>query len=245
MLHVHEVMFGYGSRQILFGINLELDQGVTCLLGPNGAGKSSLLRILATIARPRSGSVQMVHGGKADPIRREQLGYVPQGFTHYPHFTVRNLIEYVAGMKRVPSNQIGLAVERVIEETDLGDYAEQRLGTLSGGTLQRAAIAQALVNNPALLILDEPTSGLDPAQRRSFLELVGRVASDRIVILSTHLVEDVAAVANKIVILDRGRIAFNGVPPALGEDREGFRVTVEDLAIGYERILVRGKALSA
>ncbi|MGA5822750.1 ABC transporter ATP-binding protein [Kitasatospora sp. NPDC094028] len=201
------------------GLDLSLGIGAHGLLGPNGAGKTSLIRALATVLRPAGGGLELLGtavGGTADlRALRRRIGYLPQDFGYYRRFTVREFVEYMAWLKEVPKAQVPGAVQRAVERVGLADRADHRMRTLSGGMVRRAGIAQAIVNDPALLLLDEPTAGLDPAQRLRFRELLQDLGRDTCVVVSTHLVEDVAAACSDVVLFADGRLVFQGTPEQL------------------------------
>lgn len=207
------------KRVAVNGLNLRLGKGVHGLLGPNGAGKTTLIRALATVLRPSGGSLRML--GKAVGVTgdhralRRGIGYLPQEFGYYRRFTVREFVEYMAWLKEVPKKEIPGAVQRAIERVGLADRANERMKALSGGMVRRVGIAQAIVNDPRILLLDEPTVGLDPAQRLRFRDLLGEVASDTCVVVSTHLVEDVAAACTDVVLFADGQLVFQGTPQEL------------------------------
>ncbi|MEV6248414.1 ABC transporter ATP-binding protein [Streptomyces sp. NPDC051742] len=198
----------------LDGLDLTLGPGVHGLLGPNGAGKTSLIRVLATVAAPSSGRVELLgedvasHRDRTGVRRR--LGYLPQEFGYYPSFTVREFVAYVAWLKELPADRAPAAVERAVRRVGLGDRIDARMKTLSGGMVRRAGIAQAIVNEPDLLLLDEPTAGLDPEQRVDFRELLRELGGETTVVVSTHLVEDVAAACTDVALIEAGRLAFQG-----------------------------------
>ncbi|MGW5100215.1 ABC transporter ATP-binding protein [Streptomyces sp. NPDC004100] len=212
----------------LDSVDLELGIGVHGLLGPNGAGKTSLIRVLATVAQPTGGRVEMLGEDSAEPrgrtaIRR-RLGYLPQEFGYYPGFTVREFVAYVAWLKEMPTDRVPGAVERAVARVGLADRIDSKIRTLSGGMVRRVGIAQAIVNDPGVLLLDEPTAGLDPEQRVEFRELLRTLGVSATVVVSTHLVEDVAAACTEVTLLDGGRIAYRGTPRALtllGETSDG------------------------
>ncbi|OIJ69488.1 ABC transporter ATP-binding protein [Streptomyces mangrovisoli] len=209
----------------LDGVDLALGTGVHGLLGPNGAGKTSLIRVLATVAEPAAGRVEIlgedVAGHRGRVAVRRRLGYLPQEFGHYPRFTVRDFVAYVAWLKELPAARTPAAVERAVARVGLADRIDARIGTLSGGMVRRVGLAQAIVNEPDLLLLDEPTAGLDPEQRVEFRGLLRELGAHATVIVSTHLVEDVAAACTEVTLLDAGRVAHHGTPgglAALGAD---------------------------
>ncbi|MFC9592725.1 ABC transporter ATP-binding protein [Streptomyces sp. NPDC056944] len=203
----------------LDALDLSLGPGVHGLLGPNGAGKTSLIRVLATVAAPASGRVELLgadtagHGARTGVRRR--LGYLPQDFGFYPAFTVREFVAYVAWLKELPADRAPAAVERAVRRVGLGDRIDARMKTLSGGMVRRAGIAQAIVNEPELLLLDEPTAGLDPEQRVDFRALLRELGTQATVVVSTHLVEDVAAACTDVALIEAGRLAFQGTTAEL------------------------------
>jgi ABC-2 type transport system ATP-binding protein len=204
-----------GRRMAVDGMDLALGTGVHGLLGPNGAGKTTLIRALATVLRPHGGALELlgerVTSGRFDLRRlRRQIGYLPQDFGYYRRFTVREFVEYMAWLKEVPKADVPGAVQRAVDRVGLAGRADDPLRTLSGGMVRRAGIAQAIVNDPQILLLDEPTAGLDPEQRMQFRELLHQLGTDTCVIVSTHLVEDVAAACTGVVLIDEGRVVFQG-----------------------------------
>ncbi|AYY15569.1 ABC transporter ATP-binding protein [Actinobacteria bacterium YIM 96077] len=222
---VRDLVVEFGKRTALDGVDLQLDTGVHGLLGPNGAGKTTLMRVLATVARSTSGSVSLLDHdlSKQRDLRmvRRRLGYLPQQFGYYPRFTVREFVEYFAWLKEMTPSAVPLAVDHAIERVGLADRADDRLKKLSGGMLRRAGIAQAIVNDPDVLLLDEPTAGLDPEQRVEFRELLRTIGVDSCVLVATHLVEDVAVACTHVTVVSDGRAVFRGTPDdlvAAGED---------------------------
>lgn len=190
----------------LWDFSIQVGAGVLGLVGPNGAGKSTLMRILATITRPTEGRITW-NGidilKSPNPLRRV-MGYLPQDFGVYPNLTPVEFLEYMAAIKGVERVSARKRIDDLLQVVGLMEARKRQLGGFSGGMKQRLGIAQALLNDPQLLIVDEPTSGLDPGERVHFRNLISDLAGDRIVILSTHIVSDVEAVATEIVILDLG-----------------------------------------
>lgn len=217
-LAVEAVHFRYpNKREAIAGIDLNLGPGVLGLLGPNGAGKSTLMRILATLARPSSGRVMWngVDIARKPNALRSALGYLPQDFGIYPALTAREFLAYLAAVKGLPSATSAARIDRCLAEVGLSDAADRRLGDFSGGMRQRVGIAQALLNDPQLLIVDEPTVGLDPEERQRFRHLITDLAGERLIILSTHIVSDVEASATSLAVMAAGKLLFHGTPGAL------------------------------
>jgi ABC-2 type transport system ATP-binding protein len=206
-----------GKVEALRNFQLELGPGVLGLLGPNGAGKSTLMRILATITQPSSGRV-LWNGSdiKQDPdALRTVLGYLPQDFGIYPNLSAREFLEYLAAVKGLDAADARKRIAELLELVNLADAARRPLAGFSGGMRQRVGIAQALLNDPKLLIVDEPTAGLDPEERVRFRNLLSELSGERIVILSTHIVSDVEAVATSIALMAHGQLVVHGVPEDL------------------------------
>jgi ABC-type multidrug transport system ATPase subunit len=220
-VHAERLVVRAGRHVAVNGLDLALDTGVHGLLGPNGAGKTTLMRGLATVTNPAGGRLSLLGhnvtgGGDLREVRRG-LGYLPQHFGFYPRFTVREFVEYMAWLKEMPKTVIAGAVQRAIERVGLADRAGSRMKTLSGGMLRRAGIAQAIVNDPQVLLLDEPTVGLDPEQRLDFRELLREIGVDSCVVVSTHLVEDVAVACTDVVLINEGRLVWQGTAAQLAQ----------------------------
>jgi ABC-type multidrug transport system ATPase subunit len=236
----------FGRTQAVAGVNLALEPGVFGLLGPNGAGKTSLLRMLATVIQPSSGTLRLLgrDPGSYGPRReiRRRLGYLPQNLGYYPGFTVAEFVEYFALLKDMPPDRVPAAVATAVERTGLGDKAQAKLRTLSGGMLRRAGIAQAIVNEPDLLLLDEPTAGLDPEQRVSFRAMLRSLGETATVIVSTHLVEDVGAACTKVALMSQGKILFYGTPAELTARADGTDAAGDaPLERGYSAVLAAAR----
>jgi ABC-2 type transport system ATP-binding protein len=237
----------FGGTQAVAGVTLQAGPGVFGLLGPNGAGKTSLLRMMATVLPPSAGTLRLLgrdpgsHGPRREIRRR--LGYLPQNLGYYPGFTVADFVEYFALLKELPPAQVPRAVATAIERVGLGDKARAKLRTLSGGMLRRAGIAQAIVNDPELLLLDEPTAGLDPEQRVAFRALLRQMGSRATVVVSTHLVEDVGAACTDVTLMDRGRIVFRGTPQELTARGEGASAAGDaPMERGYTAVLAQARS---
>jgi ABC-type multidrug transport system ATPase subunit len=197
--------------------SLKLSPGILGLLGPNGAGKSTLMRILATISRPSGGTV-LWNGtdiARSPNELRSVLGYLPQDFGVYPQLTALEFLEYLAAAKGLDAPTARRRIDELLQLVNLSDARHQRLEGFSGGMRQRVGIAQALLNDPRLLIVDEPTAGLDPEERVRFRNLLSDLSGERIVILSTHIVSDVEAAATAIAIIVHGRLVRHAAPEDL------------------------------
>ncbi|MFF0741722.1 ABC transporter ATP-binding protein [Streptomyces sp. NPDC004111] len=231
-LQINELTKVYrGGKRAVDSFSLTLRPGVLGLLGSNGAGKSSLMRVLATVTRPTSGQVLWEGvdiAANPGPLRRT-IGYLPQDFGVYPQLTAREFLSYMAAAKGLHGRSAGARIEELLDLVNLSGAAKQRLGSMSGGMRQRVGIAQALLNDPRLLIVDEPTVGLDPEERMRFSNLLTGLGSERIVILSTHIVSDVATSADHIAVMGQGRLVRHGTPEELLRLAEGsvWQVTVD------------------
>lgn len=211
------------GKEAVSDLTMRLDHGVLGLVGPNGAGKSSLMRILATVTRPTSGHVTW---NGTDIVRhpdelRRALGYLPQDFGVYPNLSAREFLSYLAACKGIRREFAKRRIGELLESVNLSDTGRKPMGRYSGGMRQRVGIAQALLNDPRLLIVDEPTAGLDPEERVRFRNLLGDLAADRIVILSTHIVSDVEAVTDDIAVMANGRLRYRGAGQDLLRAAEG------------------------
>jgi len=199
----------------LQGISLTVGTGMFGLLGPNGAGKSTLMRTIATLQEPDRGSI---HLGDLDTLRhkdelRQTLGYLPQEFGVYPRSSAESLLDYFAVLKGITARGVRReTVEALLRQTNLWDVRKKHLGGFSGGMRQRFGVAVALLGSPKLLIVDEPTAGLDPAERVRFLNLLSELGERSVVILSTHIVEDVAELCTRMAIINKGRILLEAEP---------------------------------
>ena len=230
----------------LEAIDLDIGPGILGLLGPNGAGKSTLMRLLATITRPSAGTITWDGRdiAREPDALRAVLGYLPQDFGVYPNLSATEFLAYLAAAKGLEPGAARRRIAGLLELVNLADVGSRRLGTFSGGMRQRVGIAQALLSDPRLLIVDEPTAGLDPQERVRFRNLLGELAGERIVILSTHIVSDVEAAATRIAILQRGRVVADTSPESLLRSLHGkvWEVVVpsERLAEVQQRHLVSG-----
>ena len=215
-----------GGVHALTDVDLVIPNGMYGLLGPNGAGKTTLMRILAGILRPTSGSIAVgEYDGTTERGRtaiKRILGYLPQDLGVYPDLSAREFLDYVGILKGMDERKVRQQrVEELLELVSLSDVASRKLKTFSGGMKRRVGIAQALLNDPRLLIVDEPTAGLDPEERIRFRNLLSDLGGDRIVLLSTHIVEDIAQTCRRLAIMNKGRIIFQGNTEELANEARG------------------------
>ena len=229
-ISLQELTMTYPSgKRALQGVNLELDSpSLVGLLGPNGAGKSTLMKLLVAGLLPTGGAIRV----DGEPLlRRERalkarLGYLPQDFGLYDELTVTQFLDYMGALKGLRDSRA--AIQSAIEEVHLEEKARAKIRTLSGGQRQRVGIAQALLGEPELLIFDEPTVGLDPEERIHFRNLFSRLAQKRLVLLSTHIIEDVQSVCSRLLVLHRGKLRFDGPPEELIRAAEGHVGTFDE-----------------
>ena len=229
-ISLQELTMTYPSgKKALQGVNLELDSpSLVGLLGPNGAGKSTLMKLLVAGLLPTGGAIRV----DGEPLlRRERalkarLGYLPQDFGLYDELTVTEFLDYMGALKGLRDSRA--AIQSAIEEVHLEEKARAKIRTLSGGQRQRVGIAQALLGEPELLIFDEPTVGLDPEERIHFRNLFSRLAQKRLVLLSTHIIEDVQSVCSRLLVLHRGKLRFDGPPEELIRAAEGHVGTFDE-----------------
>jgi ABC-type multidrug transport system ATPase subunit len=238
VLAIRELTKTYsGGVRALRGVTLDIRPGMFGLLGPNGAGKSTLMKILATLLDPDSGTVTL-DGldliAEKDSTRR-LLGYLPQEFGVYPKMSAADLLNHLAAMKGIRNaGERKEIVEALLQQTNLWDVRKKALGGFSGGMKQRFGIAQALLANPKLVIVDEPTAGLDPAERNRFLNLLSSIGRNVVVILSTHIVEDVRELCSSMAILSNGQLLLEGAPASAIDSLKG-RIWSKVVATEAER----------
>ncbi len=234
----------YGSKIAVDRVSAALTPGVYGLLGANGAGKTTLMRMLCAILESTSGEVffngEEVTGMGA--AYRNMLGYLPQDFGYYPHYTAGEFLSYIATLKGIPRDMAQRRIHELLGTVGLLGAARKKLRTFSGGMKQRVGIAQALLNDPQVLILDEPTAGLDPKERVHLRNLLADYAGDRIVILSTHIVSDVEAIADQVLVMKNGRFILRGTVLELVRQAEGkvweLTVPAEQARIWEKRVTV-------
>jgi ABC-2 type transport system ATP-binding protein len=203
-------------------VSLRLHSGVFGLLGANGAGKTTLMRMLCGILQPTSGTITFDGMDVREEGYRAILGYLPQDFGYYPEFTAMDFLIYMAALKGLPKPSAKRRANELLELVGLEDMGRKKIKTFSGGMKQRLGIAQALLNDPKLLILDEPTAGLDPKERVRFRNLIGQLGKDSIVLLSTHIVSDIEHIADEVLMMKDGNLIYRGVWDEQMGDLESF-----------------------
>lgn len=209
-LSVDRVTKQYKNKLAVDRLSFNLTEGVTGLLGANGAGKTTLMRMMAGILTPTGGEITADSISVNTEEYRALLGYLPQDFGYYPEFTARDFILYIASLKGIEKQAAKRKAAELLELVGLSDVAKKKIKSFSGGMKQRVGIAQALVNDPAILILDEPTAGLDPKERVRFRNLIADIGKHSIVLFSTHIVSDIEHIADKVLMMRDGQLIYNG-----------------------------------
>lgn len=214
----------YKQKLAVDRIELELKCGVYGLLGANGAGKTTLMRMICDIQEPTSGEI-FCNGQNIREMGeeyRDRLGYLPQNFGYYPEFTAYKFLLYIASLKGLSKQQASVRALYLLDMVGLADQKKQKIKTFSGGMKQRLGIAQAMLNEPEILVLDEPTAGLDPKERVRFRNLISSFSKDKIVLLSTHIVSDVEYIADEILVMKAGRLIHRGAPEVVTQEAKGL-----------------------
>jgi ABC-2 type transport system ATP-binding protein len=211
----------YGSRVAVVGLDLDVSAGVVFgLLGPNGAGKTTVIKMLLGLAIPSAGTVTLFGRPNTDPGARSRVGFLPEHFRFHEWLTAWEFLDFHGRLYGIPKAERGARVARVLDRVGLAHRSDSQLGTFSKGMLQRIGLAQALLNDPLLLVLDEPTSGLDPVGRREIRDLILELRGEGVtVLLNSHILSEVERVCDEVAILDLGKLAWQGRPQGLGEDR--------------------------
>lgn len=203
-------------------ISLCLQPGVTGLLGANGAGKTTLMRMICGVLRPSSGSIALDGMDVSEELYRDALGYLPQDFGYYPNFSARDFLLYMAALKGLSGREAKRKCDELLKRVNLEEVAGKKIKSFSGGMKQRLGIAQALLNDPKLIVLDEPTAGLDPKERVRFRNMIAELGRDSIVLLSTHIVSDVEHIADRILMMKDGEIIWDGAKENVPGELEEF-----------------------
>lgn len=235
LLKCYEVSKSYGDNKALQNFSYEFISGVYGLLGPNGAGKSTLMNIMTDNLKQTEGKL-LFDGKDIHELGRDyrrHIGYVPQQQQVFPGFTLRRFLLYISGLKGLDRKVAAEQISDIVDKVNLKDVLDRKLSAFSGGMKQRALLAQALLGEPSVIILDEPTAGLDPNERIRFRNIVSKIAFDRIVIIATHVVSDIQFIANKVMIMNGGRMIKDGAPWELCDSIKG---KVFELQVGEKDI---------
>lgn len=213
-INILEITKEYKGKKAVDSLSLTLTNGVYGLLGANGAGKTTLMNLICMLVKPESGEIQLNGADIADMGEeyRRHLGFLPQNFEGYPDFTAQEFLEYIAALKGV---SIDDRLDYLLESVGMSDEIHRKIRTFSGGMRRRIGIAQAMINDPDILILDEPTAGLDPKERARFRNIISSLSREKIIILSTHIVSDIEHIADNIIIMKDGRLLDTGVPESI------------------------------
>lgn len=240
------VRYGYGRKIVLDEFSVKFSSGIVGLLGPNGAGKSTILRLIASVSRAQQGRIVTLGFDTASPAQlpalRRQLGYLPQDASWRESLRVSDFLYYFAWLRSIPRGDRKGAVQVALVDTQLENLRDRKIGALSGGEKRRVMLAQSLLHKPALLILDEPTSGLDPRQRHHFRTLLSALRPATATIISTHLLEDVANLADELVIVDGGRLLYQGTAKNLAALAGDETCSVAGMHAGFMHVLAGGTA---
>ncbi|HWQ73933.1 MAG TPA: ABC transporter ATP-binding protein [Syntrophomonas sp.] len=220
----------FGQKAAIDALSFTLHKGVYGLLGDNGAGKSTLMRILTTIDHQTEGAITFdgVDIFQMKECYRDMVGYIPQDFAVYPSYTAWDFLEYVGALKGLTKKELNIKIPQVLRFVNLEDMARKKVKTFSGGMKRRVGIAQAIINDPTILIFDEPTAGLDPNERIRFSNIISEMGKEKIILFSTHIISDIEAITSTVIILNKGRIQKQGNVQRMLEEIDG-KVFAEDM----------------
>ena len=223
MLTLSHVSKSYGKFPAVEDISLEMEHGLYGMLAPNGAGKTTLIKMIATLLVPTQGEILWdgIPVAKLGEKYRDLLGYLPQQFGYYKNNTPVQYLDYLAALKNMPKQTAKEKIEQLLELVGLSDVADKKMKKFSGGMIQRVGIAQAMLNDPKILVLDEPTAGLDPKERVRFRNILSVLSKDRTVILSTHIVSDIESIANHVIMIKEKQLLKNDTVPNICKELEG------------------------
>lgn len=247
MLEVKNVSKQYGDFLALKEISMDFENGIYGILAPNGAGKTTLIKMLATLISPTEGEITFngMDIFQLGEEYRDILGYLPQHFGYYKHFTPKQYLAYLAALKGMPKETVAGRIDEVLEMVALSEVKNKKMRKFSGGMIQRVGIAQALLNDPKILILDEPTAGLDPKERARFRKILSGLSRNRIILISTHIVSDVETIANEIIMIKNKQLLYKQNVASICKtlDRKVFETVIDfkDLADFSKQYLVLGE----
>ncbi len=247
MLTLVNISKNYGNRTAVTDINLNMECGLYGMLAPNGAGKTTIIKMITTLLLPTSGEILYNGTNILDmgAAYRDVIGYLPQQFGYYKNNTPTQYLEYLACLKKMPKERIKGRIKELLELVGLSDEAHTKMKKFSGGMIQRVGIAQAMLNDPKILILDEPTAGLDPKERVRFRNIISMLSKDRIVILSTHIVSDIESIANQVILIKDRQLYKMDTVSNICTDLEGKIYETEVLDVEYEAFEEEHQVLAA
>ena len=225
-LVVNGVTKTYKNKTAVDNVNLTLTPGVIGLVGSNGAGKSTLMRMMCGILKPDKGNINLDGLDVSEEKYRDILGYLPQDFGYYPEFTALDFLLYISALKGIENKEAKKKSNELLEFVGLKDVSNKKIKTISGDMKQRLGIAQAILNEPKIIIFDEPTAGLDPKERVRFRNMIKELGKDNIVLLSTHIISDIEKIADRILVIKEGKIIFDGKEEDTGNDLEKFYLEI-------------------
>lgn len=247
MLEVKNVSKQYGDFLALKEISMDFENGIYGILAPNGAGKTTLIKMLATLISPTEGEITFngMDIFQLGEEYRDILGYLPQHFGYYKHYTPKQYLAYLAALKGMPKETVAGRIDEVLEMVALSEVKNKKMRKFSGGMIQRVGIAQALLNDPKILILDEPTAGLDPKERARFRKILSGLSRNRIILISTHIVSDVETIANEIIMIKNKQLLYKQNVASICKtlDRKVYETVIDfkDLADFSKQYLVLGE----
>jgi len=246
-LKVENLKFSYGKVEALKGISFEVNDGLVGILGPNGAGKTTAMRLITTLFSIQSGDIHLNELNYKKNIKevRQVLGYLPQDFSTYGNLKGREFLEIIAGLKLSwDKKKIKSHLDEIIDKLNMNEYIDRRIKEYSGGMKQKLGFAQSIVGDPKMIVVDEPTVGLDPEQRNHIRELFPTISKNRIVLATTHIVEDIECYCNYLLVIKNGRLIYNGKKDDFIKEVDGMLWEAEVDANNHDKILEKGKILT-
>lgn len=209
IVELKDIGKNYGKKVALKSVNLQIPEGIYGILGNNGAGKTTLLRMITNVMKPSTGEI-LWNGNNIMSIQdayRDEIGYVPQEFSVHSAYTAKDFLSYIGALKGLRNQELKTRIEEVLDFVNLSDVADKKVYSFSGGMKRRVGIAQAILNDPGILVLDEPTAGLDPKERNRFSNIISKMSSEKIILFSTHIISDIDAITSKVILVNNGAVS--------------------------------------